>query len=193
MELNGLNTEFLGRNFLFFKTIDSTQTKLKSLKPIIIGTTVCTDNQTEGLGTHDRKWYTGIGKNIAFSFVLTPDCNIENIKNITVIIAEVLINVLKKLYNIQLEIKEPNDIYYKGKKVAGILTETVCKGEKVRAIYVGIGINVNQEVFPGNLNEIATSLKREFDMEFDRERIIVEFLNWFEDEYKGMIGKECDI
>ena len=187
MDLNGLNTEFLGRNLLFFKTIDSTQIKLKSIKPIINGTTVIAENQTAGQGTHDRKWYTGIGKNIAFSFVLTPDCNISNLKNITIIIAEVLVMVIKKIYNVQLDIKEPNDIYYKDKKVAGILTETVCKGEKVKTIYVGIGMNVNQEIFPGNLNEIATSLKKEFKQEFDRERIIAEFLNCFEKEYKRIV------
>ena len=78
-------------------------------------------------------------------------------------------------------------IYYKDKKVAGILTETVCKGEKVKTIYVGIGMNVNQEIFPGNLNEIATSLKKEFNQEFDREMIIVEFLNCFEKEYKRIV------
>lgn len=187
MELNGLKTEFLGKNTLFFHSIDSTQKKIKSLKQPLNGTLVMADNQVAAVGTHDRKWYTGNGKNIAMSFVLLPDCKLKNIENITLCIAKCMVEVVQKLYAVKLSIKEPNDIYYQGKKVAGILTETVCKGEQVKKIYIGIGMNINQERFPGNLSEIATSLKREFGKAFDREKIIVEFLNEFEKVYQKMI------
>lgn len=187
MELNGLKTEFLGRNMTFFKSIDSTQKKVKSLKNPADGTIIIADNQVAAFGTHDRKWYTGNGKNIAMSFVLLPECNIKNIENITVCIAKCLADALKKMYKINLDIKNPNDLYYKGKKVGGILTETVCNGEVVKKICIGIGLNVNQEKFPGNLSEIATSLKIEFAQEFKREEIIVQFLNKFENEYKELI------
>ncbi len=80
-----------------------------------------------------------------------------------------------------------NDIYYRGKKVGGILTESVSKAEKVQKIYIGIGLNVNQEDFPKDLIGMATSLKIEFGKNFDREEIIVEFLNQFEPEFEKMI------
>lgn len=187
MELKGLKTEFLGRNVMFFESIDSTQTKVKSLRQPLDGTIVIADNQVAAVGTHDRKWYTGKGKNIAMSFVLFPACPIKNIENITVCIAKCMVSTVKKLYDIELEIKKPNDLYNKNRKIGGILTETVCKGEMVKKIYIGIGMNVNQEKFPGNLSEIATSLKIECEKEFDREKIIVEFLNKFEKEYRKMI------
>lgn len=190
MELKGLKTEFLGRNLLFFKSLDSTQTKLKAMRQPLDGTLVIADNQVAGVGTHDRKWYTGNGKNIAMSFVLLPNCPIKNLENITICIAKCMVGAIKKLYGIELEIKRPNDLYYNNKKVGGILTETVCKGEYVKKIYIGIGANVNQEKFPGNLSEIATSLKKEFRREFDREEMIVVFLNQFEEEYRKMI-KSC--
>lgn len=183
MELKGLKTEFLGRNAIFFQSIDSTQIKIKSMRQPIDGTIVIADNQVAAIGTHERKWYTGNRKNIAMSFVLLPNCNIQNMGQITIEIAKCVVDALKELYNIRLEIKEPNDLYYKGKKIGGILTETVCKGEIVKKIYIGIGMNVNQERFPGNLANIATSLKKEFGMEFEREKIIVAFLNKFEKEY----------
>ena len=141
------------------------------------------DNQYLGQGTHDRKWYTGNSKNIAMSFVLLPECEISKITNITVLLAECIVDTIKNLYDIDLDIKEPNDIYYNGKKIGGILTETNCKGEIVSKIYIGIGINVNQDEFPEDLKEIATSLKCEFDKEFSREEIIVNFLNNFEKLY----------
>ena len=187
MELNGLKTEFLGRNRMFFQSIDSTQKKIKSLKQPMNGTLVIADSQIAAIGTHERKWYTGNGENIAMSFVLRPDCNVKKIENITIRIAECMVQVLKNITNVKFEIKEPNDIFFKGKKVAGILTETVCKGELVRKIYIGIGMNVNQEIFPGNLAEIATSLKAACKREFSREEIIVNFLNDFEKSYQNWI------
>lgn len=187
MELNGLKTEFLGRNKMFFSSIDSTQKKIKSLKQPMDGTIVIADNQIAAIGTHERKWYTGVGDNIAMSFVLRPECNVKRIENITIEIAKCLVQVLKKITNIEFEVKEPNDIFYQGKKVAGILTETVCKGENIRKIYIGIGINVNQEIFPGNLAQIATSLKLVCKKTFSREEIIVKFLNEFEIGYKDWV------
>ncbi len=185
MELKGLKTEFLGKNLIFFESIDSTQKKIKSLKQPMNGTVVIADNQVAAIGTHERKWYTGNGKNIAMSFVLLPECDIKKIENITIHIAECLIEILKEVTNLEFEIKEPNDIFYAEKKLAGILTETVCKGEVVSKIYVGIGLNVNQDEFPGNLTEIATSLKKIRGTEFSREEIIEKFLNQFEAKYKS--------
>ena len=187
MELKGLKTEFLGKNLIFFQSIDSTQKKIKSLKTPENGTIIIADNQIAAVGTHDRKWYTGSGKNIAMSFVLFPNCNIKKIESITIQIAECLVDVLKNITKFEFEIKEPNDIFYQGKKVAGILTETVCKGENVRKIYIGIGINVNHDKFPGNLSDISTSLKRVTKLEITREEIIVKFLNQFEKRYKSWI------
>lgn len=187
MELHGLKTEFLGRNCLFFQSIDSTQIKVKSLRQPLDGTIVIADNQIAGVGTHERKWYTGNGQNIAMSFVLFPNCPIQKMEGITVSIAECMIEVLKKLCDIELVIKQPNDLYYQNKKVGGILTQTVCKGENVKKMYIGIGLNVNQDKFPGNLSKIATSLKIEQKREFDKEKIIVAFLNKFENKYRKMI------
>lgn len=187
MELKGLKTEFLGRNLMFFPSIDSTQKKVKSIRQPMNGTIVIADNQVEAVGTHERKWFTGNGKNIAMSFVLLPDCNIQKMGNITIEIARCLNDTLKSVTNLEFEIKEPNDIFYRGKKVAGILTETVCKGENIRKIYIGIGLNVNQDCFPGNLERIATSLKKVCRKEFLREEIVAEFLNQFEKVYKRLI------
>lgn len=180
MELKNLKTKYLGRNLLYFETIDSTQTYLKTLKEPPNGTIVIADKQTAGIGTHERIWYTGIGKNIAMSFVILPNCTIQAIQNLTVSIAECMIETLDFLYQIKLSIKVPNDIYYQGKKVGGILTESMSKGEQIEKIYIGIGLNVNQEKFEEDLSQIATSLKIEFKKEFVREEIIVEFLNRLE-------------
>lgn len=70
--------------------------------------------------------------------MLEANCEIERIDGITLEIAEIIVEVFRKLYRISLEIKFPNDIVYQGKKLGGILTETKLSGEVVRYIVVGI-------------------------------------------------------
>lgn len=89
-------------------------------------------------GTHGRKWHTDEKNNIAFSFFIEANCEIKKLEGITIEIAETIIEVIRKLYHISLEIKFPNDIVYKGKKLGGILTETKLNGKIVKYIVVGI-------------------------------------------------------
>ncbi len=89
-------------------------------------------------GTHGKKWYTNVGNNIAFSFAIEANCNIQKLNGITLEIAQTILEVFRKLYQIPLEIKFPNDIVYKGKKLGGILTETKLNGELVKYVVIGI-------------------------------------------------------
>jgi BirA family biotin operon repressor/biotin-[acetyl-CoA-carboxylase] ligase len=190
MNLDGINTEFLGKNFKYFETITSTQEYVKEQEKKSLlkeGEIVFAERQTAGVGTHQRKWYTGKQSNLAFSFALFPNCNISKLDKLTLIIAESMVQAIKELYLITLQIKEPNDLMYQGKKIGGILTESITEGEKAKKIFIGIGFNVNQEKFPGNLGDIATSLKREFKADFDREDILKRFLEIFEKRYLNLI------
>ena len=192
MNLENLQTKFIGQDFQIFQSIDSTQKYVKELdkeNETKDGFLVFSDIQTAGIGTHSRKWYTGKGDNLAFTFVLYPECKIKNFERFTFMIAETMLETLQILYNIHLQIKIPNDIVYQGKKVGGILTESVSNGEIVKKIFIGIGLNVNQVKFPGNLSEIATSLKKEFGREFDREKIVRKFLELFEEKYLAQLMK----
>ncbi len=121
--LGKLNTQILGKNVIYYENIDSTQLKAKEIKDIMKdGTIIIANSQTAGIGTHERTWYMGEGENIAFTLILKPQCNIAKISNITITIAECMVDAIKKLYNKQLNIKLPNDLMCNGKKVGGILT-----------------------------------------------------------------------
>lgn len=92
-------------------------------------------------GTHGRRWYTDNVGNIAFSLYIDANqSEVKNIEGLTIEIAKVIIEVLKELYGIQLQIKFPNDIVYKNKKIGGILTQTKLNADKVKYIVVGIRI-----------------------------------------------------
>ncbi len=178
-----LNTKWLGKETIHYKEIDSTQKEIWRRienKNIDNGTLILADIQTDGIGTHGRKWYTSQEENIAFSFVIYPNIQIQKIENLTVEIAETLLEVFQKIYSIQLAIKNPNDIIINNKKVGGILAETKLRGEQIECLVIGIGINTNQQKFTKEIENIATSIKNEFHIKVDNLEVITEFCNLFE-------------
>ena len=183
MQLKKLQTKFLGRNSIYYKEIDSTQSEIWRLiqsKTAPNGTLVFADIQTKGKGTHGRIWHTDEKGDIAFSFLIQMDCNVKKLEGITIEIAKIIIDILEKQYQIKLEIKEPNDIVYKNKKIGGILTETKVVSENVKYLVIGIGINTKKQHFSKDIENIATSIKKEFNIDINTEEFISEFCNRFE-------------
>lgn len=185
MQLENVKTKFLGKNSIFYNHIDSTQNEIWRLiesKNTPNGTLVFADIQDKGIGTHGRVWHTDEANNIAFSFFIRTDCNVQKLKGITIEIAKIIVDILKKEYEINLNIKEPNDITFNNKKIGGILTQTKVVNEKVKYLVVGIGINTNKEKFTDDIKYLATSIKKEFEIDVDTKRFIAEFCNQFEKE-----------
>ena len=184
MKLKNLRTKVLARNVLHFKTIDSTQSEVWRLinKNTPSGTIVIADIQTAGKGTHGRIWHTDNENNIAFSFFVQLDCNISKLTGITTKIAEIIVETFKEKYNIELDIKSPNDIMHNNKKLGGILTETKMVGENVKYLVVGIGINTSKEHFTDDIKDIATSIKKEFNIDVDTQEVIAEICNKIEEQ-----------
>lgn len=183
MQLKNLTTNFLGISSYFYKKIDSTQDEIwRRIKngKINNGTLIMADIQENGRGTHGRVWHTDEEKNIAFSFFIELNCNIKKIEGVTTDIAEIILNILKEDYKIELEIKQPNDIVYHAKKVGGILTETKLASEQVKYLVVGIGINTLKMQFTDDIKELATSIKKEFKKEIEAQEFIAKFCNKFE-------------
>ena len=94
-----------------------------------------------------------------------------------------MVQAIKNIYNIQLQIKLPNDIIYNNKKIGGILTQSILNGKNVKYIMIGIGLNTIKENFTEDIENIATSIKKEFGIEVDRIKIITEFCNLFEKDF----------
>ena len=181
---SNLDTKFLGRNLIYYDVVDSTQEKLwKMVKDVPEGTLVLAELQTKGKGTHGRNWCTDERNNIAFSFILKPNCDIQKLEGLTLEIAEIVLKVFEEIYEIRLQIKKPNDIVYKNKKIGGILTETKIIKNKVYYLNIGIGINTNKENFPEELIGIASSIRNEFNIKINNVKIITNFCNKFEKSF----------
>ena len=100
MKLKNLQTKYLARKCEYFKTIDSTQSEIyrRINSKIENGETVIANLQTNGNGTHGRKWYTDEGGSIAFSMYIETNCNIKKLDGITIEIAKIILEIFKEKY-----------------------------------------------------------------------------------------------
>ena len=159
--------------------VKENQNKLES------GTVIIANKQTSGIGTHGRIWYTG-RNNIAMSILYKPNCDITKLDGITINIAKSIKDAINELYNINLEIKYPNDLLLNGKKICGILTQVATISERIDYLLISIGFNVNEINFSEETIKLATSLKKEYGKVFSREDIIIKFIEKLE---KYLISK----
>jgi len=175
------NTKYIGKEVIYYKTIESTHIMAKELakRGVKNGTILIAEEQTGGIGTKGRNWYTG-KNNIAMSIILYPKYHANSLEKLTIEIAQCMKKTIKELYAYNLEIKEPNDLMLNGKKISGILTQIATQNETVKYLIISIGFNVNEENFSDEISNIATSLKKEYGKEYNRERIICKFIEILE-------------
>ncbi len=121
---------------------------------------VVSDFQRNGRGQGRNKWISEPGLNILLSFVVFPSF-LDACRNFFLSqIAAISISECLKSRIQNLRIKWPNDILAGNKKISGILIENSILGNKVKHSIIGMGINVNQSIFP-DLNPEATSILNE--------------------------------
>ena len=180
-----LETEIVGRNFIYSDEIDSTNNELLSGKQQYKknGTVLLAEKQLSGKGRKNRTWHSAKGLNLTFSILLTNEILSElNPNHINLVASLAVAEAIDNLHQLKTELKWPNDILINKKKVAGILIETSIKGRQVERIVIGVGINLNQISFQGDFNFPPTSLKLEVNSDIDRETMLAEILNNFEEQ-----------
>ena len=137
-----LKTKFIGKRVYYFDSIDSTQNfalKIAS-KDNENGTVIISKKQTGGKGRMKRKWVSPVG-GIWMSVIIHPDFDISNTTLVPIATSLALCKAIEKATKIKPELKWPNDITMKGKKVAGILVDTSIQSNKIESLVLGIGIN----------------------------------------------------
>ena len=160
---------------IHFKEIDSTNSYLKKhYQELDHMTVVSADYQTKGRGQRDHVWY-GDKDSLMFSILLKEGINDMDIKEMPFLAAHWLKDALSE-YCEDITIKHPNDLMIHGRKVAGILVESIIMGNEVLAVVIGFGINVYQEKFPPELEGIATSLLFYKNKWFNKKKIVNEII-----------------
>ena len=174
---------------LKFNCIDSTNTYGKTnFDTLEDRTAIIADEQTHGKGRFNRVWISNNSSNIYLSLVLKPQ-NITYIANLTQYMSVAAAKVLST-YNVQPQIKWPNDVLINNRKICGILSEGVLKNHKPSGVVLGIGINLNYD--PETINKIdrpATSLNIETGKNINKEEFLQKLLNTFFENYENVIQK----
>lgn len=147
---------------LTFDKIDSTNTEAinQAKRGAAEGLCIVAREQTAGRGRHGRTWVSEKDAGLYFSLVLRPKIEIRLLPLITLMTAVAVHHSIETSFKIECDIKWVNDIHINGKKVCGILAETI-ETEKGLAVIVGIGINLKSSNFPPELAETATSIENE--------------------------------
>ena len=131
------------------------------------GLVISADFQTEGRGKPGNVWVSPKGKNLLFSVLLRPPLRANKAPMLTLEACQAVKIVLESGFALSAAIKKPNDVMIKGRKICGILTESLSTaGGNVEAVVIGFGLNVNASA--AELPPHATSLLIETGHPVDR-------------------------
>ncbi len=173
-----------------FASLGSTNDELKSLPNLLEFTCVVAEEQTAGRGRRDRQWHSSPGDGLYLSVLLLPGA-VPKLSLLSLVAAIAVAETLIERKVTSVDIKWPNDVLVNGRKLCGILIESVSAGTTAPRIIVGIGVNLNHESFPAELSETATSLKIETGQtvsadEF-RDQLLQRLLVWYERWKSGAV------
>lgn len=147
------------------------------------GAFVIARSQTAGRGRRGREFYSPTDAGLYMSVILKPQGTIHDSLLITTAAAVAVYRAVAQICGIQLDIKWVNDLFYKGKKVCGILTEAVTDFESgnIEFVVVGMGLNLylDQENLPQKLRSIAGALyeTKEDAEQTDRNKLTAMIVN----------------
>jgi BirA family transcriptional regulator, biotin operon repressor / biotin---[acetyl-CoA-carboxylase] ligase len=139
---------------------------------------VVADEQTAGRGRGRRNWFTPPGAALAFSLVLRPQPSELNLIPLFSAVGALAVSCTLESIGFKPQIKWPNDILLRRRKVSGVLAESVWTGEQVDSVVLGIGLNIRPSAVPSTaeLRYPATCLEiersSESPQEFDREKLL---------------------
>ena len=171
----------LGRPIQDWHELDSTNSKAQAwaAEGAPHGAVVLTEYQTHGRGQSGRVWQAAAGQNLLFSVILKPQLAPSKLSLLTLAgslaVAEALSPIVAPL---KVQVKWPNDVMIEGLKCCGILSESSI-GPDILVI-VGIGLNVNQSVFPSDITDRATSVLLATGRMTDRAAIMADILQRYE-------------
>src|SRR6266851_4383707 len=184
-----LKGSLFGKRIYHFFKVDSTNRVALELghagEPE--GAVILGEEQTAGRGRAGRKWHSERAAGIYVTLLLRPKLAPVQAPLLTMMAGLSAHSAVQAVTGLAVDLKWPNDLLVRGKKVGGILTEMHAEPNQVRFVIVGIGLNVNQEKFPGELANVATSLRAETGKSQSRMELLVRLLREFESDYNRFL------
>jgi len=194
---SGLKTKIIGQQSYYFDSIDSTQNQALKMAdvPENNGTVIVAAKQTGGKGRSGRKWISPKG-GIWLSIILHPKFDISITTLFPIASALALSKSLEKMLKISPELKWPNDLTIKGKKVAGMLVDASLESNKIENLVLGVGINFDVDVkqiektLKGSSNYYGVTSLSEQKKKIKPIQLVQSFLVEFEKIYELLNTKQ---
>ncbi len=165
------------RKIVYLDQVNSTNDYLRHISQREkSGTVVWAEKQKRGRGRRGHSWLSFPYKSLTFSMLLKPRCHVCYVKLFILIPALAVCQTLQK-YGIRAQIKWPNDVLIHGKKVCGVLVDTVTEKSRVKEVILGIGLNVNQckDDFPAEFDSVG-SVYSETGLKLERQHLLEEIV-----------------
>lgn len=158
----------MSASIVYIDEVPSTNEYLQELirqeKDLCDGLTVCARSQTRGKGQIGNSWVSEPGQNLTFSVLfhpifLVPQYQFCLSQAVSLAVYDTLVSLVSPMEAVHFSIKWPNDIYYKDRKLGGILIENQIQAKHISHSIIGIGLNINQKSFPEALpNPISLTM-----------------------------------
>lgn len=179
-----LRTRVIGRPYRYFEKIESTNLFLRGhIGDLPEGAVVAADAQSQGRGRFHREWFSPPGVNVYLSVLLKPAVSPVLAPQLSLVAAAAVLRALHAEGCKDAAVKWPNDILWRGKKLAGILCEMEAEMDIIHAVIVGIGVNANMTAFPASLKRTATSLNKALGRPVSVAALMAGILNGLDEEY----------
>ena len=176
-----LNQESFVKKIICVNETDSTNALAKREKDNPSATVFVSKKQTNGRGRTGKVWNSDDENALYMSILIKPKLSPEKISNLTLVFGLAVFNALKNYADVF--IKWPNDIILNNKKVSGIMCEMSVINDMIDYVVCGVGVNINNDDFPDEIKNVATSLKLETGRTFMISEIAAEILDEFDTLY----------
>ena len=169
---------------LHFDSLPSTNTEAarQAQEGAAEGVTIVAGEQTAGRGRLERRWISPAGSGLYASVILRPRFSASLWSLIPLMAALAVYDALTESCGLHADIKWPNDIIISGRKLSGILAETV-DTPIGRAVILGMGINLTTQSFPEELRDLATSVEEATGNRISVEVLLESLLTALSDRY----------
>jgi BirA family biotin operon repressor/biotin-[acetyl-CoA-carboxylase] ligase len=145
--------------------IDSTNSELmrriQAKTALESGTVIVAEMQQAGRGRRGRVWQSPFGANLYYSYFWRLDDGLQAAMGVSIAVGLAVYDTIKALYDIELELKWPNDIYLNKQKLAGVLVELDGQPQGPCQLVLGIGINLQMpQSFSQHIDQAWTDLSQ---------------------------------
>jgi BirA family transcriptional regulator, biotin operon repressor / biotin---[acetyl-CoA-carboxylase] ligase len=172
-----------GRPYRYFERCESTQRELATDAPE--GAVAVAEEQTAGRGRLGRPWHAPASTSVLVSVNLRPNVDVPRLPELSVVAGVATAEAIERETGLRPEVRFPNDLLIRGRKVAGILAEA--RDDRV-VLGIGINANLSEEELPTNVDTPPTSLSIESGAPVNRAELLATLLERLEVRYDAWVS-----